>query len=414
MIDYRRYTLPNGLRVVHNYDPQSVMLAVNVVYDTGARDESRDLTGIAHLFEHLMFGGSANVPSYDAELERAGGTSNAWTSNDFTSFYDVLPAVNAPTAFHLESDRMLALAFNHHALETQRSVVVEEFKQQCLNRPYGRMMHSLRAALYSPAHPYSWPVIGLAPEHIVRVTDDDVRRWFYSHYAPNNAVLALSGNLSYESGRRLVEEWFGDIPARATAVRQLPPPGFPEADVTVTVRDAAIDNPMLVIAIPMPAYGERDYFVADCMTDILSAGKSTRFYRNLVAGGDGTLVDADASIIGSEHEGFVMFTAWPADAGQDTLERAGRMLTDQLRLLGRPGEVSFHELERTLNRFETTFALQNHDLLSRAGNLAMAELHGEDINATVARQRSITADEIAHLATRLASIPRVTLHYLPG
>lgn len=414
MIDLRRYTLPNGLRVVHNYDPQSVMLAVNVVYNTGERDESRSLTGIAHLFEHLMFGGSAHVPAFDAELERAGGSSNAWTSSDFTSFYDVLPAVNADTAFHLESDRMLALSFNPQALETQRKVVIEEFKQTCLNRPYGRMMHALREALYAPEHPYSWPVIGIEPEHIARVTDADVRRWFYSHYAPNNAVLALSGNLPYDEGRQMVEHWFADIPAREIAPRRLPAPGFPTENRTVTVTDAAIEMPMLVIAIPMDAYGSRRYMAADCVTDLLSAGKASRIYRNIVADGDGTVVEADASIIGSEHEGFVMMMAILRDNTADALARAEEMLLEQLRALGRPGEITDHELTRSFNRFASSFAMRNLDPLSRANNLAMAEIHGEDINQTVERHRSLTAAEIAAEAARLDSTPRVTLHYLPA
>lgn len=414
MIDFRRYTLPNGLRVVHNFDPGSVMLAVNVVYDTGARDESRKLTGIAHLFEHLMFGGSVNVPHFDKVLESAGGSSNAWTSNDFTSFYDILPAASASTALYLESDRMLGLAFDPRSLETQRKVVIEEFSQQCLNRPYGRMMHALRAALYSDAHPYSWPVIGLEPDHIARVTPDDVKQWFYAHYAPDNAVLALSGALPYDEGHRLVEHWFADIPARGVAPRSMPAPGFPSADVRVEVHDPAVDRPMLVLAIPMDPYGTADYRVADCITDLLSAGKSTRLYRNLVAGGDGTVIEADASVMGSEHDGFMMFTIWPADSADSTLARAEDLVMDQLRGLADDGNLSDHELQRTLNRFETTFALQNYDLLSRAGNLAMAELHGEDINDTVARQRAITIADIRRVAGRLAATPRVSLHYLPA
>jgi len=411
MIDLRRYTLPNGLRVVHNYDPGTVMLAVNVVYLTGARDEDRSLTGIAHLFEHLMFGGSANVPAFDAELERAGGTSNAWTSADFTSFYDVLPAANAATALHLESDRMLALSFNPEALETQRRVVIEEFKQQCLNRPYGRLMHELRAALYAPEHPYSWPVLGLEPEHIARVTDEDVRRWFYSHYSPDNAVLALSGPLPYDEGRRLVEHWMGDIPPRHPAPRRMPAPGFPDTDRTVTVHDPRISAPLLAIGIPMGGYGAPDYIPADIITDLLSAGRSGRLYRHVVAGGDGTVIEADASIIGSEHEGFVMITAWTSDGSDEALARAEAQIMEQVAALGR--DVPVHDYERALNRFESGFALSNYEPLSRASNLAMAEIHGEDINATVDRQRAAGIDRVRAVAAELAARPRAVLRYLP-
>lgn len=412
MIETRRYTLENGLRVIHNYEPSTVMTAVDVLYNTGARDESRDLTGIAHLFEHLMFGGSVNIPDFDRELEDAGGDNNAWTSNDFTNFYDVVPARNVETVFHLESDRMLGLAFNPHALEVQRRVVIEEFKQQCLNRPYGDMMHALRAALYQPGHPYSWPVIGLTPEHIERVTEDDIRRWFYTHYAPDNAVLAISGNLPYDRGRELVEKWFGDLPRRNPAQRVMPDPGFPDADRTISV-EGPVPHPMIVIAIPMDAYGTLDYRVADCITDLLSAGRSTRLFRRLVASGDGSVIEADASIAGSEGPGFVMLTARPAAADTDTLERVERALLGELRLLAEPGEVSAYELERTLNRFESTFALSNYDALSKAQNLALAEMHGEDINDTVALQRAISLGDIARVAAALAARPHVTLRYLP-
>ncbi|MDO4319580.1 MAG: pitrilysin family protein [Bacteroidales bacterium] len=412
MIETCRYTLPNGLRVIHNYEPSTVMVAVDVLYDTGSRDESRDLTGIAHLFEHLMFGGSVNIPDFDRELEDAGGENNAWTSNDFTNFYDVVPAQNVETVFHLESDRMLGLAFSRRALDVQRRVVIEEFKQQCLNRPYGDMMHALRAALYQPDHPYSWPVIGLTPEHIERVTDDDIHRWFYARYAPDNAVLAISGNLPCDRGRQLVEKWFGDIPARHPGVRVMPDPGFPDTDRTVTV-EGPVPHPLIVIAIPMDPYGTHDYRVADCITDLLAAGRSTRLYRHLVADGDGSIIEADASIAGAEGPGFVMLNARPASADPDTLDRVEAALLGELRRLATPGDVSAHELERAFNRFESTFALSNYDALSKAQNLALAEIHGEDINDTVALQRTVTLGDIARVAGILASRPHVTLRYLP-
>lgn len=413
MIEFQRYTLDNGLRVIHNYDPSTVMVAVDVLYDTGARDEHRGLTGVAHLFEHLMFGGSVNIPHFDLELEDAGGENNAWTSADFTNFFDIVPAQNVETVFHLESDRMLGLSFNPDALAVQRNVVIEEFKQQCLNRPFGDLMHGLRAMIYSPEHPYSWPVIGLDPSHIARVTDEEIRRRFYAHFAPNNAVLAISGNLPYERGRRLVEKWFGDIPRRAIEPRVLPDAGFPVADVEREMR-GAVPYPNIVIAIPMDPYGTHDFRVADCITDILSAGRSSRLYRNLIAGGDGSIIEADASIIGSEGPGFVMLTARPREATPRALDAAVDALTAQLAALAVPGDVTPHELLRTLNRFESSFALANFDALSKAQNLALAEMHGEDINDTVARQRLITTDDIARVAADLASRPRAILKYLPA
>ncbi len=410
MIECRRFKLSNGLRVVHNYDPSTAMVAVDVLYDTGARDECRELTGIAHLFEHLMFGGSVNVPDYDLELSDAGGSNNAWTSNDFTNFYDIVPAANVETIFHLESDRMLALSFKPEPLEVQRNVVVEEFKQQCLNSPYGDLMHGLRAAVYAPEHPYSWPVIGIEPGHILKVVDEDVRRWFYAHYAPNNAVLAISGNLDYERGRELVEKWFGDIPSRTIKPRELPDPGFPAEDKFVEMR-GTVPNPMVVIAIPMDPYGTHLYRVADCITDILSAGRSSRIYQKLVAGGDERIIEADASIIGTEGPGFLMMTSRLVDNSEETLQYAQDALLGCLAELAAPGNLSDYELERTLNRFESTFALQNLDALSKAQNLALAEMHGEDINEVVARQRLITTSDIASLAAQMLSRPKVVLRY---
>lgn len=413
MIDFRTYTLPNGLRVVHNYDPATVMAAVDVLYNTGARDERRSLTGIAHLFEHLMFGGSRHVEAFDHVLQQAGGQSNAWTSSDFTNFFDVLPAANIATGLYLESDRMQALSFRHEALEVQRSVVIEEFKQQCLNRPYGLLMHRLREALYSADHPYSWPVIGITPDHIAAVTDDDVRQWFYAHYAPDNAVLAISGNVPYEEGERLVQQWFGDIPARNIPARANIDPGYPAQSRKVEVFGNA-PVPMVVVAIPMSAYGTKEYRTADCITDLLSAGRSSRMYRNLIADGNGSIIDADASIVGSEGPGFLMLTARVAQDTTEALEEAARAIVGQLEALSAPGNVTTHELERTLNRFASTFALSNLDALSKAQNLAMAVMHGEDINDTVALQRQVTTADISAEATRLTSCPRVTLFYRPA
>lgn len=412
MIDYRKYTLPNGLRVIHNFDPTTVMVAVDVLYNTGARDESRELTGIAHLFEHLMFSGSVNIPRFDITLEDAGGINNAWTSADFTNFFDIVPAQNVETALYLESDRMLGLGFKEESLEIQRNVVVEEFKQQCLNRPYGDLMHGLRDTLYGHNHPYSWPVIGIKPEHVAMTTNDDIRRWFYAHYAPNNAVLAISGNLDYERGRQLVEKWFGDIPHRQIAGRHLPGPGFPGEHVSRQMR-GPVPYPNVVIAIPMDAYGTHDYRVADCITDILSAGNSSRIYRQLIAGGDGSIIEADASIVGSEDPGFMMFTARPAQDTEECIDNAAKALIGQLEQLAQPGSVSDHELQRTLNRFESTFEYSNIGVLYKAQNLALAEMHDEDINDTVAKQRSITTADITRVAAKLLNTPAATVIYRP-
>ncbi len=410
----KRHTLANGLRVVHSYDGSTVMAAVNILYNVGSRDESRRLTGMAHLFEHLMFGGSAHVPDFDAELEAAGGRSNAWTSTDFTNFYDVVPAQNISTAFHLESDRMLSLDFNPRSLEVQRSVVIEEFKQTCLNRPYGDISHLIRNLAYAENHPYSWPTIGLEPEHIAKVTMDDVREWFYAHYAPNNAILAITGNVDFEKTVELAETWFGDIPRREIAERRLPDEEFPKENITETVY-RHVPQPHIVMAFPMAAYGEKEYFTADTITDILAVGRSSRLMRNLVFGPvPGLFAQADASIIGSEQPGLLLLSARLASDKDEDIGRATEMLLGQARQLASPGNVSDHELQRCLNKFESTFRFSNAGYLARATNLAQAEMHGEDLNRTVTDRRILTPDDIAATADELFNRrPFVTLHYRP-
>ena len=414
-IPVRRHTLANGLRVVHSYDPTTAMAAVDVLYDVGSRDESRSLTGMAHLFEHLMFGGSANIPSFDGELEGAGGKSNAWTSCDFTNFYDVLPAQNIETAFHLESDRMLSLDFSRRSLEVQRGVVIEEFKQTCLNRPYGDLFHHLRRIAYAERHPYSWPTIGLEPDHIARVTLSDVERWFYSHYAPDNAILSVAGRVSFEETVEMAERWFGDIPRRNVAPRNLPDEGFPTENIVETVR-AAVPQPMIVMAFPMDSYGTRRYHAADTVTDILSAGRASRFTRRLLYGErEGLFAAADASIIGSEHAGPLLLTARLADSSDSAVDTASKMLLEEARKLCVASDITEHEFGRTLNNFEATFRFANLNYLSKATNLALAEYHGEDINRTITERRLLTRAEVAAEADRLFNhTPFATLIYLGG
>lgn len=327
MIDFNRFTLSNGLRVIHNYDPTTAMVAVNVLYNVGSRDEDPSMTGLAHLFEHLMFGGSVNIPDFDAEIERAGGMNNAWTSNDFTNFYDVAPARNFETLLWLESDRMLGLAFSEKSLEVQRNVVIEEFKQTHLNRPYGDLFHKLRSLVYH-THPYSIPTIGKEPAHIEKVTRDDVRDFFYSHYAPNNAVLAISGNVTPDQVRRGVERWFDSIPRRDIKPRTYQPEPLPEAPRELEVR-GHVPQTCVVVAYPMPGYGQPGYIECDLITDILASGRSSRFYRRLLLGGD-LFTSADASIIGSEEPGMLMLKGYLEDPSEATARKAVERLMSEI------------------------------------------------------------------------------------
>lgn len=405
------FTLGNGLRVIHNYDPATAMVAVDVLYNVGARDENPHLTGMAHLFEHLMFAGSENVADYDGALERVGGISNAWTSNDFTNFYDVAPAANAETLFWLESDRMLSLSFSQKSLDVQRSVVIEEFKQTHLNRPYGDLSHHLRALLYT-VHPYRYPTIGKEIDHLRRVTLDDLKQFYFSHYAPNNAVLAVSGNLTLNRVRELAEKWFGSIPRRDIAPRTYPSePPITSPRIERLRRD--VPRAMITVAFPMPGYGQPGYIECDLITDILANGRSSRFYRELVMQGD-LLSDADASISGSDEPGFLMLNGRLNRSDDTSVAEARRILTEAACALAQPGNVTGHELTRAVNRFESQSTFSSMNFLNKAQTLAMAEMHGEDINSIVPAYRRVTTADITSTAARILDPSRsATIEYLP-
>lgn len=398
MIEVNRFTLPNGLRVVHHYDSATAMVALNILYDVGARDESPELTGMAHLFEHLMFGGSVNVPDYDTAIEAAGGSNNAWTSDDFTNFYDILPAQNVETAFWLESDRMLGLAFSEKSLEVQRNVVMEEFKQVCLNQPYGDLFHHLRAMVYK-THPYRYPVIGSEPAHIARVTQDDVREFFYSHYAPNNAVLAVTGCISFDETRRLAEKWFGGIPRRDIAPR-LYAPEAAQREARRNEVSGNVPQTMIVKAFRMPGFGEKGYVECDIITDLLASGRSSRFYRNLIMGTN-MFTDADASIAGFVEPGFLMLNALVND-GVDIAEAEEVLHREAARLAD--GSLSEYELARTINRFESQRVLSQMGYRKKASPIARAEMLGYDVNAVVSQYRAVTVDDIEN-AIREVIVP---------
>lgn len=410
MIETTRFELDNGLRFVHNYDGNTAMVAVNVLYNVGARDEDSGLTGLAHLFEHLMFGGSVNIPDFDGAIERAGGKNNAWTSNDFTNFYDVVPAHNAETAFWLESDRMLSPSFSDRTLEVQRSVVTEEFKQQCLNRPYGDMSHHLRKLAYT-AHPYSWPVIGKTPEHIAKVTQDDVRRFFFSHYAPNNAVVAVSGNITDEEIRRLAEKWFGDIPRREIAPRN-----YPSEPVQHAARHAEASGHVpltdITIAYPMDGYGTRQYYCADLLTDLMANGESSIFYRELLMESD-LFTSVDASILGSEEPGLLMLNMRLRENGADNERRAIEAVNAKVEeIIGR--NFSATHLTRAINRMESAMTFNNVSYLAKAQALAMCEFHGENINELISSYRRLTAADLRGTAMDIFRPDRAnTLIYRP-
>lgn len=390
-----KLTLSNGLRLVHHLDTSTQMVALNIVYDVGARDEHPLHTGFAHLFEHLMFGGSAHIPDYDTPLQQAGGENNAWTNNDITNYYLTVPRANVETAFWLESDRMLELAFSEQSLEVQRGVVMEEFKQRCLNQPYGDVGHLLRPLAYK-VHPYQWPTIGKELSHIADATLDEVKHFFFRFYAPNNAVLAVTGNISWDDTVRLTEKWFAPIPRRDVPVRNLPQEPEQTAERRLTVeRNVPVDA--LFMAWHMCARGEPDYYAFDILSDILSNGRSSRLNRRLVQE-QKLFSSIDAYISGSRDAGLLQLSGKPA-AGV-SLQQAEDAVWRELDELCRV-PVGEAELEKVKNKFESTQIFGNINYLNVATNLAWYELTGkaEDIDLEVGNYRAVTPEQLQAVAT---------------
>ena len=389
-----RHILDNGLRLVHSRDESTQMVALNILYNVGARDEHPEHTGFAHLFEHLMFGGSVNIPDYDMPLQLAGGENNAWTNNDITNYYLTVPRQNVETGFWLESDRMLSLDFSERSLEVQRGVVMEEFKQRCLNQPYGDVGHLLRPLAYQK-HPYQWPTIGKDLSHVANATLEEVKAFFFRFYAPNNAILAVTGNISFEEAVELTEKWFGSVPRREVPVRNLPqePEQTEERRLTVE-RNVPLDS--LFMAYHMCSREDADYYAFDILSDILSNGRSSRLTRRLVQE-QKLFSSLDAYISGTRDAGLLHISGKPS-AGV-SLEQAEAAVRKELEEL-KSGFVGEQELEKVKNKFESTQIFGNINYLNVATNLAWFELTGqaEDIDREVDNYRSVTAEQLHRVA----------------
>lgn len=389
-----KHILANGLRLVHSQDDSTQMVALNILYNVGARDEHPEHTGFAHLFEHLMFGGSVNIPDYDAPLQLAGGENNAWTNNDITNYYLTVPHQNVETGFWLESDRMLSLDFNERSLEVQRGVVMEEFKQRCLNQPYGDVGHLLRPLAYKE-HPYQWPTIGKELSHIANATLDEVKDFFFRFYAPNNAVLAVTGNISFEEAVALTGKWFGTIPRRDVPVRRLPQEPVQTEERRLTVeRNVPLDA--LFMAFHMCERAHPDYYAFDILSDILSNGRSSRLNQRLVQEKQ-LFSSIDASISGSIDAGLFHISGKPS-AGV-SLEEAEAAVREELKILQNEA-ITAQELEKVKNKFESTQIFGNINYLNVATNLAWFELNGEaeDMEREVERYRAVTAGQLQTVA----------------
>ena len=394
MININRKILDNGLRIVHSEDKSTRMVAINVLYDVGARDEHPEHTGFAHLFEHLMFGGSIHIPDYDTHVQNAGGENNAWTNNDITNYYITLPKQNVETGFWLESDRMLSLDFSEKSLEVQRHVVIEEFKQRNLNQPYGDVGHLVRGLAYQ-THPYQWPTIGKEPAHIENATLDEVKDFFFRFYAPNNAILSVTGNISFKDTVALAEKWFGPIPRRDVRPRNLPKElQQTEERRLVVERNVPVDA--LYMAFHKCDRKHSDYHTFDLMSDILCNGRSSRLIQHLVQQKQ-VFSSIDAYISGSIDEGLIQIGGKPAPGV--SLEEAEAAVWQELEAM-KTERIDETELEKVKNRYESEQIFSNINYLNVATNLAFFELIGqaEDINHEVEKYRAVTAEHIMEVS----------------
>ena len=394
MINVTRHTLPNGLRVLHHYDCHTRMTALNVLYDVGSKDDWSHRTGFAHLFEHLMFGGSVNIPDFDSPLQLTGGENNAWTSNDVTNYYTIAPTHNIETAFWLESDRMLQLAFTPQSLEVQRHVVIEEFKQRNLNQPYGDIYQLIRPLAYT-THPYRWPVIGRSIEEIEAATLDEVKEFFYAHYAPNNAILCVAGSISWEETLRLCEKWFAPIPRREIAPRNLPAEPKQTAPRRLSVeRDVPLDA--IVKVYHMCDRRNAQYHACDLLSDVLGTGASSRLYKELVQ--EQQLFNSiDASISGEIECGLLIING-KLNKGV-SIEEGEAAINREIAKLQQEG-VTEREINKVINRFEAEHLVSNLNYTDKAANLAYHELIGraEDINTEVDKYKALTPQDIQNAA----------------
>ncbi len=397
MIKFEKFQLNNGLRVIFHQDKDTPIAAVNIIYNVGAKNENPDKTGFAHLFEHLMFGGSVHIPNYDKPLQEAGGSSNAFTNNDFTNYYETLPKDNLETALWLESDRMLSLAFTEKSLEIQKKVVIEEFKQNYLNRPYGDFWLLMRPLAYK-VHPYKWATIGKEISHIENATMQDVKDFFFKHYAPNNAVLSIAGNFELTYVKEVVEKWFGDIKKRQLEKSAVPKEPEQTEERTLTVeKNVPVDA--LYKTYHMCNRTHPDFYAADLLSDILSNGESSRLFQNLIKKNP-VFSSLDAYISGSIDPGLFIFSGKPSE-GISLKEAEHAVLKEIEKLITE--EISERELQKVKNKIESKFVFSETDVLNKAMDLAFYELLGDAdfLNKETEKYNKVTVENILNTAKRI-------------
>ena len=397
MIKYDSFTLDNGLKIFVHTDSSVQIAVLNILYDVGSRDEDSNRTGFAHLFEHLMFGGSVNIPDYDAPLQMAGGESNAFTNTDITNYYLTLPSSNLETGFWLESDRMLSLAFSPNSLEVQRKVVIEEFKQRYLNQPYGDVWLKLRPLAYK-VHPYQWATIGKEISHIENATLEDVKNFFYSHYLPGNAIMVVAGNVSTDEVRRLSEKWFGPIPPGERQKRRLPEEPKQDRKRTLTV-EANVPANALYKTWHMPGRDHPDYYAIDLASDILSRGHSSRLYQQLVK--EKEIFTTISSFVTGTIDPGLLVASGRLKPGV-SLEQAEEEVDRIIEQFVQEGPTDT-ELEKVKNQAESSNEFGNVEVMNRAMNLAFAALLGnpELINTEMDFVRRVSKEDVMRVSNEI-------------
>ena len=394
MIKFEKFKLDNGLTVIVHQDNSTPLACINILYDVGARDENPEQTGFAHLFEHLMFGGSVNVPNYDEPLQREGGENNAFTTNDITNYYLTLPSENLETGFWLESDRMMSLAFSEKSLEVQRNVVIEEFKQRYLNQPYGDVWLLLRPLAYK-VHPYKWDTIGKEISHIENAKIEDVKNFFKRFYTPDNAIVVVAGNVQLENVKRLSEKWFATIPKGSNAKRNLPKEPVQTEPRSLTVeRDVPLDA--IYKVYHMCSRNDKEYYAVDLLSDILSQGNSSRLHNELIKDKK-IFSEIHAYVMGDFDKGLFVVSGKltqgvSMELADESINAVLGKFKDEL--------VSANELTKVKNKSEATHLFGEVDVLNKATNLAIAELMGDAdlVNRETDKYLAVSADEIKEQA----------------
>ena len=390
MIQFKKFTLSNGLKLIVHEDPSTPMAVVDVLYDVGAKDENPEKTGFAHLFEHLMFGGSVNVPVYDEPLQLAGGENNAYTTNDFTNYYCQLPAENLETALWLESDRMLSLAFSKKSLDVQRKVVCEEFKEHYINKPYGDVWFKMRELAYT-THPYRWQTIGKELSHIENAQIEDVKSFFYKHYRPLNAILVVAGNVQADRVLELAEKWFGSIESGEKYERRLPQEPVQNAARVMEAKSKVPLNALYKCWHIYPRLDQR-YYISDLITDILGGGGSSRLYQSLVKEKQ-LFSNIDCSHFGTNDAGLLTIEG-KLVKGVD-MKEAEKALEEELTKIKEEG-IEEKELQKVKNKTESMIAFEDMSLMNRANSLAIYELLGDAglMNSELDKYNAVMAKDI--------------------